>query len=77
MKETKVVKSYYDEYRHFVGSRDIDGNTITSERLREWAEDPAREFYCIFCGSPPTEANGFSWCRRCNEYKGIIPNCNL
>ena len=71
-----VSNALYKEYRHFIGTYDIDGNTITARRLREWAEDPKREFYCIFCGSQPAEVNGFMWCHRCNEYKGITPNCN-
>lgn len=65
-----------DHHKHFINTYDINGETITECRLMEWACDPKREYYCIFCGSPPAEENGFMWCRRCNEYKGIMPNCN-
>lgn len=66
----------YEQHKHFVGTYDIDGETITERRLMAWACDPMREYYCIFCASKPAEQNGFMWCRRCNEYKGIMPNCN-
>lgn len=66
----------YEEYKHFVDTYDIDGVTITASRLMAWAQDPKREFYCIFCGSSPTEQHGFRWCCRCKEYKGVMPNCN-
>lgn len=75
-KELKVV-AIYQQYRHFVGTYDIDNNTITAERLMRWAEDPKRELICIFCGSEPTDNNGFVSCRRCKTYKGIMPNCPL
>lgn len=65
----------FEEYKHFVGTYDIDSNVITKERLMAWASDPNRKFICIFCGSPPTESNGFMWCHRCTEYKGIMPDC--
>jgi len=68
--------SLYEEYKHFIGTYDIDGNTITARRLMEWAQDPKREFYCIFCGKPPIKTAKFMWCSLCNEYKGIMPNCN-
>jgi len=71
----KEAVSMYDNHRHFIGTYDIDGDTITETRLKRWAEDPGREFICIFCDSPPMEQNGFMWCRRCKEYKGIMPNC--
>ncbi len=75
-KESQVVAIYQD-YRHLIGSDDIDGNCITAERLMKWAEDPKRELICIFCGSQPFTHNGFTYCRRCHEYKGIMPNCPL
>jgi len=73
---TKEEIAIYERYKHFINTYDIDGNTITANRLMVWAQDPKREFYCIFCGAPPAEQNGFMWCRRCKEYKGIMPNCN-
>lgn len=66
----------YLEHKHFLNTPDIDGETITESRLLAWAEDPKREYYCIFCNSQPAEQNGFMRCRRCKEYKGIMPNCN-
>lgn len=66
----------YEQYKHFINSYDIDGNTITASLLMAWACDPKREFYCIFCGSSPAVEGEFMWCRRCKEYKGIMPNCN-
>lgn len=65
----------FDEYKHFVGTYDIDSNTVTEERLMAWAEDPKRELICIFCGSEIVNRGGFIYCQRCNEYKGIMPNC--
>lgn len=70
------MNKVFEEYRHFINAPDIDGNTITAHRLMAWALDPKREFICIFCGSPPSERNGFMTCRRCKEYKGIMPDCN-
>lgn len=66
----------YKKNTHFIGTYDIDGKTITGERLMAWACDPKREYYCVFCASEPAEENGFMSCRRCKEYKGIMPNCN-
>jgi len=65
----------YENHKHFINTYDIDGETITASRLMAWACDPKREYYCIFCGRPPAESNGFMWCRICHEYKGIMPNC--
>ena len=70
------MNQLYEEHKHFVGTYDIDSKVITAERLMSWAYDSSREYYCIFCGSPPTEQNVFMWCRRCKEYKGIMPDCN-
>jgi len=53
----------------------VVGSVNTKERLMAWAGNPERKFICIFCGSPPAEHNGFMWCRRCKEYKGIMPDC--
>ncbi len=71
------MNSIFEEYKYFINTYDIDGNTITASRLMAWALDPKRELYCIFCGSPPSELeNGTMTCYRCHEYKGIIPDCN-
>ena len=70
------MNSIFEEYRHYIDTSDIDGNIITANRLMAWALDPDRKFYCIFCGRPPSEREGFVWCSRCGEYKGIMPNCN-
>lgn len=70
-----IPKQLFDEYKHFVGTYDIDSNIITKKRLMAWAEDPKRELICIFCGSEPVCSNGFIYCRHCNEYKGVMPNC--
>ena len=73
----QTPEQIFDEYKHFVGTLDIDSNLITAKRLMSWASDSAREFICIFCGSPPAEHNGFMWCRRCKQYKGIMPDCPI
>ena len=70
------MNSIFEQYKHFVNSPDIDGNDITPARLMDWSLDPNRKFICIFCGSPPSERDGFMTCYRCHEYKGIMPNCN-
>jgi len=65
----------YEKHRHFIGACDLDGNTITERRLMQWVQDPLREYYCIFCGSPPVIGNRLMYCRICKDYKGIMPNC--
>ena len=71
------VEGAYNEWKHIIGSYDIDGQTITEKRLLTWANDPKRELMCIFCGSEPADRGGFIYCQRCMEYKGIIPNCPI
>lgn len=70
-----TASDIFEEYKHFVGTYDIDSNTITRERLMAWAEDPKRELICIFCGGEPVNKEGFISCQRCKEYKGVMPNC--
>lgn len=66
-----------EEHKHHIGTHDIEGDTITRERLIAWAKDPNREYYCIYDGSPPViEDNGFMYCSTCGDYEGLSPNCN-
>ena len=69
--------SIYKEYKHFVNTEDIDGVVITPSRLMKWAMDKNRELICIFCDKEPITTNSFTYCKICNEYKGIMPNCPL
>ncbi len=62
------------QWKHYIGVPDIDGITITEERLKAWSDNPKRKLICIFCGSAPSETNGFVYCKRCREYKGIMPD---
>lgn len=73
--ESPTTEELFEDYKHFVGTYDIDSNTITRKRLMAWAQDPKRELICIFCGSEPVNRGGFIYCQRCKEYKGIMPNC--
>jgi len=73
--EPETPDQIFNEYKHFVGAYDINSVPITAKRLMAWASDPKRVFICIFCGNPPAEHNGFQWCQRCKQYKGIMPDC--
>lgn len=80
MAEIKIHKpatplDVFHNYKHFLGTYDMDGNIITASRLIAWAKDPKWELICIFCSSEPVARGGFIYCQRCNEYKGIMPNC--
>ena len=70
-----TTNDIFNDYQHFVGICDIDGNTVTKERLVAWVEDPKRELICIFCGSEPVNRSGLIYCQQCKEFKGIMPNC--
>jgi len=82
METTKGIKPYkpltpeqiFDGYKHFVGTYDMDNNSVTKERLMAWARDPKRELICIFCGQEPVNRGGSIYCQLCKEYKGIMPN---
>ncbi len=73
--EIPTSQEIFEGYKRFVGTFDINSNIITEDRLMAWAKNPSRKFICIFCGNEPTDRNGFVYCQRCKEYKGIMPDC--
>jgi hypothetical protein len=72
------TQNIFKEWEHYIGQSNINGEIITPHKLKVWAENKNRGYVCIFCGSikPYNSIDaGFLYCRRCNEYKGIIPDC--
>ena len=74
MTKEQEAQSVFEQWKYHIDTYDIDGENITEERLWAWANDPKRELICIFRGSEPREVNGFVFCPRCKEYKGVGPN---
>ena len=72
VKEQDAIK-LAEQYRHFIGARDIDGRVITYDAILRWARRIDRRFICLFCGQEPLSAGEFRWCKRCKEYKGVMP----
>ena len=80
MKITKITpeeeaQSAFEQWKYHIDTYDINGETITEERLRKWSEGE-RKLICIFCGSEPTlyKDSEFVICKRCKEFKGIGPD---
>ncbi len=69
-----VNNNIFDDWKHHIGSIDVDGKIITKEKLEVWCNNPNRKLVCIFCCLEPKIINGFAVCSFCNDYKGISPD---
>jgi hypothetical protein len=67
---TECSKADFERWQYYVGIAETsNGNIITMDMLKTWANNPDRNLWCVFCGGElPIDAQ---YC--CNTYKGLQP----
>lgn len=65
----------FDQWKSYIGVKNHDNEPITEKDLHNWADNPKREYQCVFCGNIYTIGQLLNeiCCPRCREYKSIMP----